>query len=213
MAKTTAPLLSFAAGGQIAKTQVYSSWKGIPYVRRYATPTNPNTSGQQETRSVFAWATQVWKLLAADATAPWTAYAKGQPLTNRNAFIRFAVKNLRGMTNLAGMLMSPGTGGAPPLTSISAGVSSDTITITPGLPTTPSGWTLTGVAATAIIDEDPSSSTVYTSVTAVASSSPWHPAPVVGGAGTYRCMAWPIFTNASGETVYGPSINTTAVVT
>jgi len=56
MPKTTAPLLSFDARGQIAHTQVYSSWRGRPYVRRYSVGTNPNTSDQQLTRNAFTWA-------------------------------------------------------------------------------------------------------------------------------------------------------------
>ena len=34
---------------------VGASWKGIAYIRKMVIPANPNTAGQQGTRTVFAW--------------------------------------------------------------------------------------------------------------------------------------------------------------
>src|SRR6185295_19057169 len=61
MAKLTAPLLSFEGSGQIARTQVYSTWKGIPYARRYTIPANPRSTSQVQTRSVFSWLNFIWR--------------------------------------------------------------------------------------------------------------------------------------------------------
>jgi len=83
MAKTTAPLLSFGASGQIAQTQVYSKWKGRAYVRRYTVPANPNTTEQQLTRSVFSFLQSVYKFATPDFTAAWEAYANGLVLNPR----------------------------------------------------------------------------------------------------------------------------------
>jgi hypothetical protein len=50
MAKLTAPLLSFDASGQLAKTLVFFPWKGLKVARQYVVPTNPDTPAQQDQR-------------------------------------------------------------------------------------------------------------------------------------------------------------------
>lgn len=50
MAKVTGPLQSFGASGQIAKSIVFGSWKGIAWVRRHVIPANPQSSGQGDIR-------------------------------------------------------------------------------------------------------------------------------------------------------------------
>ena len=54
MAKLTGPLLSFGATGQIAKTMVVGTWRGIDYARQYVVPANPRTTAQQANRTRFA---------------------------------------------------------------------------------------------------------------------------------------------------------------
>jgi hypothetical protein len=51
MAKVTAPLMSLDASGTVAKTAVFSKWKGRNYVRLHVTPMNPNTTSQKVVRS------------------------------------------------------------------------------------------------------------------------------------------------------------------
>jgi hypothetical protein len=65
MARTTAPLLGFNATGQIAKTMVYGTWRGVKYARRYVIPGNPQTAAQQTTRTTFATLREMWKLMPA----------------------------------------------------------------------------------------------------------------------------------------------------
>src|SRR3546814_12612164 len=84
MAKTTAPLLSFGADGQIAKTMVYSKWKGIPYVRRHVVPANPQTVAQQLTRTTFSQLREMWKIAPAIAQLPWDTFAIGRPFLGLN---------------------------------------------------------------------------------------------------------------------------------
>jgi hypothetical protein len=50
MAKLKAPLLSFGASGQIAKTVVYFPWKGLNVARKHVVPANPDTLDQQTQR-------------------------------------------------------------------------------------------------------------------------------------------------------------------
>jgi len=81
MAKLIAPLFSFSARGQLAKTLVYSGWKGIDDVRSYVIPANPQTADQQTQRSYFTDGVDAWHntgLVSDDVTA-WNRYAGIQP--------------------------------------------------------------------------------------------------------------------------------------
>jgi len=88
MAKVTGPLFSFSARGKLDKSIVYGSWKGISYVRKYATPANPSTPDQQAHRAVFTSAVAAWKLVPADQKILWNKAASGKPLTGFNLFTR-----------------------------------------------------------------------------------------------------------------------------
>lgn len=81
MAKLVAPLFSFSARGQLAKTLVYSGWKGIDDVRSYVVPANPRTADQQTQRSYFTDGVDLWHstgLVADDVTA-WNRAAANSP--------------------------------------------------------------------------------------------------------------------------------------
>ena len=51
MAKLKAPLFSFSASGQLAKSLVYFPWKGLRVVREHVVPANPRSSGQTTQRA------------------------------------------------------------------------------------------------------------------------------------------------------------------
>lgn len=158
MAKTTAPVLSFGASGGIASTLVYGSWRGIAYARRYVVPANPNTAGQQLTRTTFAELREFWKLLPTLSRDPWTAFATGRKFLNFNAFIGENLRVLRGETDFNNFIGSPGArGGLPPTTfSAAAGGASGEIDCTFVNPSAPTGWTLDAEVAMAFPDQDPS---------------------------------------------------------
>src|SRR5690625_4318284 len=120
MAKVTGPLLSLKAQGQIGKSQVYASWKGVPYARQLVIPSNPNSTGQQATRGVFASLMGLWKNLPTLAQAPWSSYATGKPLTDRNAFAKGNVSGMRGQTDRLKFAGSPGSNGGVSPTAVSA---------------------------------------------------------------------------------------------
>jgi hypothetical protein len=67
MAKSTAPFLSLSASGQFAKTLVAATWKGIPYMRKYVVPANPNTDAQAAHRAVWSAAVAAYKTYLTDA--------------------------------------------------------------------------------------------------------------------------------------------------
>lgn len=213
MAKVTAPLLSFNAGGAIAKTQVYANWKGIPYARRYVVPANPQSSGQTMTRSVFTILTQMWKNFTADLAAPWLAFATGKQLTDRNALLKFNVASLRPGTDWTDYIGSPSAGGGIPLASFVANNGVGTITTTVGTPTPPVGWTLAKVVASARINDDPHTTTDAMIHGESATATPWEPTFTGLAAGTYELSAWPVWDTGGGVLAYGRSMNDTAVVT
>lgn len=213
MAKVTAPLLSFNAGGAIAKTQVYAKWKGIPYARRYVVPANPQSTAQSLTRNVFTTLTQIWKNFSSDLSAPWVAFATGKALTDRNAFLKFNVASLRAGSTWSGYVGSPSANGGVALISAPATGGSGTIDVTATAPTPPVGWTLTKVVSFARIDDDPHTTTDFAVFTASDSSSPFAPAFTGLAAGDYIVSTWPVWTKDDGKLAYGNSIESSATVT
>jgi hypothetical protein len=211
MAKVTAPLLGFNAAGQIGKTAVFGKWRGIQYARQHVIPANPNSAGQQLTRSLFTWLSNVFKVMPADAQAPWTANAAGRAYTNRNKFMGLNTKNMRGDTDLANFTGSPGAGGglAAAAFTPSAGSGQITCVVTP--PTLPTGWTLTKAVMIAISAQNPQTDTDYDTYIDTVTVSPWEPTITGLSAGDYQVSYWLEMTDASGNTVYGPS--TDAAVT
>jgi len=158
MPKVSAPLLSFSASGQIAKSQVYSTWKGIPYVRRYAVPANPKTTKQMNNRGIWSMISQSWLFAPAAIQAAFNAYAVGKPLTGRNKFVSENQKLLAVQPtpeDITGYVMSPGNGGALPATSLIVTPGADTLTLTATIPDAPAGWTLTKVWGAALPNQDP----------------------------------------------------------
>ena len=210
MAKPTGPLLSLGASGTLAKTLVYSKWKGRPYVRRWVTPANPQTAGQDLTRNVFSYMSDLWKGAPTDVRSPWVRFAQGQVLTGRNAFIGKNITALRTEVLLTNFIGSPGAKG---------GLAADSIVLTPGVdelavaftvPAVPTGWTLFGSIAMAIFDQDPQSPVNTIIVADTNEVSPF--GITLAGltqVGDYVVSAWLQWTKPDGSTAYGPSINAT----
>lgn len=211
MAKTTAPLLSMGASGQIGKTQVMSTWRGVKYARRYVTPANPKSAEQTKTRGVFAWLAAVWKLLDANAQAPWTDYAKGKPLTNRNAFSKFNLAGLRGtteapVTTLANMMASPGSNGGLPVDAFAtADATGHHLTGTITVPDLPTGWTAVKSHILVLKQQDAKTDQYYTSFYADHAADGSAIDINVAAAGTYAVFGWIDYTKPDGTKAYGPS--------
>jgi hypothetical protein len=93
MARVTAPLFSFSASGQLAKSLVYFPWKGVDAVRSYTIPSNPNSADQQTQRGYFGDAITAWHnsaLLVADDKTAWDKYASSlsRAMSGFNAFVK-----------------------------------------------------------------------------------------------------------------------------
>lgn len=158
MAKTTGPLLSFGASGGIGQTMVMSSWRGVPYARRYVVPANPQTSAQQTTRTTFSTLREMWKIAPVLLRAPWDAFATGRPLLGLNAFIGENLRVLRGEADMNNFIGSPGARGGLPAETVTAstGSGSGEVDVSFVTPTPPTGWTLVSAIAAAFPDQDPS---------------------------------------------------------
>lgn len=201
MATVTAPLLSFSGSGQIAKTQVYAEWKGIPYVRRYVIPANPRSADQTLTRNAFRWLNFVWRVAPTDFVAPWDAAVATRKMINRNLFIQKNMSILREATELTGMVMSPGAKG---------GIAS-TITITPGndqltfagvTPAPlPAGWTIVKLVGAAIKQQDPQTDEDF-EITVVSDSSDPYSVVMTGldSATLYVAAGWWVYQRSASPT-------------
>jgi hypothetical protein len=88
MAKVTAPMFSLGARGSLAKTLVFSVWKGVAYARQHVTPSNPNTDAQQAVRGIMGNVVKSWQTTSADDRVSWrvTAGLDSRPLSGFNAF-------------------------------------------------------------------------------------------------------------------------------
>lgn len=201
MAQVVAPLLSFEGSGQIAKSMVYATWKGIPYVRRYVRPANPQSSGQTMTRSVFAWLNDLWRIAPANYAAPWQAAVVGRPLIDRNLFIKQNLPLLRPGTDLDGMIMSPGAkGGVGGGITITAG--NDLLSVAGTAPSPlPAGWTIVSLVGAAIKNQDPHTDQDFEVFTASDNSDPY--AFDITGLETvteYAAAAWWVFQRSASVT-------------
>jgi len=211
MATTTAPLLSFGASGAIAKTQVYATWKGRPYARRYVVPSNPNTAEQQLTRTVFAWLNNVWKFMPSGAIDAWVLYGRNSRFTDRNGFIKKNLAALREATDLSDFIFSPSAGGGLAASAVTFTGGALQITIAPTAPTLPTGWTIIRAIGAVIKDQDPNTGTLYQVKSGEDATDPY--SIVITGltaATLYECGAWFEFMKPDGSLAYGEAFMGTA---
>jgi len=215
MAVVTGPLLSFSASGQIAKTQVYSRWKGRPYVRRLVTPSNPRSTDQVLTRNTFRWLQYVWRTAPGEFRAPWDEAIKGRIMTAPNLFMKQNLSLLRDQTDLEGIVLSPGAAGGLTVTpSLTGGVGTITIDLTAPSPL-PSGWTIIQAVGVAIADQNPQIDTMYTVSAGTDLTAPYSVALSGLDAGDYRAGGWFVFQRSASLTdlAYGASIGDVVTVT
>lgn len=215
MSKTTAPLLSFSASGQIGKTMVASSWKGVKYMRRYVVPANPNTLPQQTVRKTFALLREMYKLAPALLIAPWNAFAQGRPFTGMNKFVGENVRVLNGEPLLDNFIGSPGAkGGLAPvgITVDDAVASQFTVTFT--VPEPPVGWTLAAAVAYCFPNQDPSGFFVGQITAAEDTAGPAYAVLLddPGAVGDYVVGGFLRWTKPDGSAAYSVSISEIATL-
>jgi hypothetical protein len=207
MSKVVAPLLSFSASGQIANSQVYSSWKGRPYVRRYAIPANPQSTEQTITRSLFSWLNNVWKFYPGSAVEAWDAYADSLRITNRNAFIKQNLSPMRGEVDLQNMILSPSAKSGLVAAGMAAVGGANEIVVTLTAPSLPTGWAIVGSFAAAVKDQDPQTEVAYNVFVGTDAAAPYTPTITGLAAATdYLVGGWFKYTRPDGSFAYGQSL-------
>lgn len=214
MARTVAPLLSFDAGGQIAKTQVYSKWKGRPYVRRYVVPANPNTLAQQSTRNAFKWLMEAWKFMPAIAAQAWDLYGSSLQITDRNAWAKANTSTLRTATTLNDLTVSPAARSGIVAANMGLTPGDDQITVALTPPLLPTGWTITSAYALAIPQQNPQTEADYRMVAGDDDTSPY--SILLTGlqdATEYLVGGWFEYAKPDGSIAYGQSLQDTATTT
>jgi len=207
MAKITGALLSLGGRGTIAKTVVFSRWKGQPYARQHVIPANPQSSEQTITRDLFSNASNIWKNAGALLVAPWNLAATGQIKAGRNIFMGEFTADLRGDADMSDFVFSPGAKGGVAPTSVAAvgGALQIDVTIVP--PTPPTGWTVTSCIACAIKDGVPGSLTSFATVEAEDVATPFViNLPGLAAATTYAVGGWVKYAKPDLSVAYGPSI-------
>lgn len=211
MAKVTAPLLSMGARGQIGGSMVLAKWRGIDYARQYVKPANPQTEAQQANRKRFALLREMHKLAPGTLRDPWDAFAKGRPFTGVNKFVGENVRVLKGETDMALFIASPGAaGGVPPQAVAGAdganpGEVTVTITVSDQLPT---GWTVDSVAAVAFPNQDPAGFFTGPLVAGTA-EAPADEVTLAGlpAAGEVVVAGWVVYTKPDGSKAYSVSLS------
>ena len=207
MSKITGPLLSLGARGQIGKSMVFASWKGQPYVRQLVIPANPQSAEQTLTRTAFTEASDIWKRFGPIAKGPWNAYALGQTLTGRNAFVGRYVLTNRDQPSLAVFEGSPGAKGGLAPVSLALTPASQGMDATLVAPAAPVGWTVS--AGQFLILQDGAAGSLPETITQESedASSPYT-ASFTGldALTTYAVSAWLEWTKPDGTLAYGPSI-------
>lgn len=215
MAKVRGPLLSISARGGIGKSQVYASWRGVPYARQYVTPSNPRSAAQVTTRGTFESIDAQWKRMFGLSQAPWDAASKGRPFTGRNKLISDNLPVLRGDPDMSDWVASPGNGGGLPPTALVAASTANPgeLTVDVSAGQVPLGWTLDAVVGHVFLDRDPATNPTDFVV------EQEDAAPVPEAANTllftglqsavqYVAAGWLRWIRPDGTIAYGPSLST-----
>jgi hypothetical protein len=214
MAGTIAPLLSFSASGQIAKTQVYAEWKGRPYVRRYTIPSNPQTTEQTLTRDTFSWLNSVFAYMPGEVLGGWEAYAETSRFTSRNGFIKQNLSGLRSASDLTNFIFSPAAKGGIIAAGIVVTPGNDQLQVVLTAPTLPTGWTITQAIFALIRQQDPQSGTLFPVLSDTDATSAYDVTFTgLASAETYVVGGWFEYEKPDGSAAFGRALMTTGLTT
>lgn len=214
MSRTTAPLLSFDARGQIGKTQVYSSWKGRSYARRYVIPSNPDTIAQQSTRNAWRTLNSIFQFMAEAAQETWNLAANAQQMTGRNLFLKRNLSAFRGATDYEGVDFATAAAGGFPPAAMTVTPGNDQLTVALTAPSVPTGWTVVAAHVVVLPNTDPTAvapgtMSYATDLTAAYSVT------ITGliSAQEYVVAGWFEYTKPDGKTAFGSATVGTGLTT
>lgn len=213
MAKITGPLLSLGASGSLAKTLVYSKWKGRLYTRRHVIPANPQSTAQTLTRDIFSAMSSYWKGAGSLYRGSFDLAATGQVKTGRNIMVGQGVSLMRGETDNALFPFGPGAkGGLAPL-SLVATPGSQQLSIAFTNPAVPTGWTLTSAIAACVLDGVPETPTEFTITEDEDLAGTTCVLTGLTASVLYTFGGWLKWAKPDGTVAYGPAVNGTSTPT
>lgn len=157
MSKVRGPLLSMRAAGQIGTSQVYATWRGVPYVRQYVVPANPRTTAQMQVRSPFRWLQDAYRSIPGALAAVYEAYTEGRPLIARNGWTRVNLAALNAQNDISNITFSPGARGGPAPDSITVTPGSGSLQVDISTAALPTGWSIAAAHVVALEMQDPQS--------------------------------------------------------
>lgn len=96
MSKARGPLKSVNASGTLGKAMIFQNWKGIPRVKKYRKPTQPNTASQLDKRNLIRIAVSRWQTLTTFLKSLWqTTIGKiGKTMSGYNYFLSEYIKSM-----------------------------------------------------------------------------------------------------------------------
>ncbi|MBA7647916.1 hypothetical protein ES703_55695 [subsurface metagenome] len=106
MAKTKGPLFSLGASGTLAKTVVFSQWKGRSYVRKHKIPFNPKSTKQTNVRTAMTLLVPYWQSRTPSLKDSWNAFGKQFNMSGWNIF---ASRGMKEYIIQLGTDMTPGS--------------------------------------------------------------------------------------------------------
>lgn len=212
MAKVTLPLMGVSASGTIGDALTFGNWKGINYARERVIPANPRSTAQQAQRGLMAFVVKAWQLAPASVQNPWLATARGTGMTGFNLFVKRNLLSLKGQSNLAAFVASPGQSGATNVASISATGGTGTATASVVMEADIPGTTITAVHFALLPDMNPAAGFDARYVTASDSTSPYQASFTGLAAGSYRIFAFSQCVDAKGLEKWGVSVGAAVVV-
>lgn len=115
MARTKGPLFSLDASGSLAKTIVYSQWKGRSYVREHVIPYNPNSPAQVNVRAAMTLLVAQWQGESQASKDIWDEFGKTLNLSGFNAYVRRGMDEYMVQLGSATTPATVSVTGSPPL--------------------------------------------------------------------------------------------------
>jgi hypothetical protein len=199
--------MSMDASGTIAGAIVFSRWKGLPYVRRHAIPSNPRSEKQVSMRAMMSFLSRAWPDITTGFQELWSDQAETMHQSGFNRFVGVNQSRWRHFTYPSA---------SPDISAESTAASAPTVTATGGVreanlailsTTTPASW---GWAIFAKLGSapTPSISSLVGVIGAVIGSMPFVHTPIAAGTWHYIVIGFNL------DTVQGaPSTDATATVT
>jgi len=167
--KVTYGAIVQSASGRFGGT-VHTNWKGVQVVRRFAKPSDPNTTFQQHTRFAFLNLTRSFLLMTTNVRAAWDSFVVGKPLINRNAYLGKNVAAMGAGSTTSVLEATPGDSSTlAPSAAVPTGAAGQ-ISFVVTVPVAPTGWAITAVVTACVPDVN------LNAVAQVASELQWHEA-------------------------------------